>query len=218
MKSIHRFLIAILLVTGLAGASFAQRGPGDGGPKDGPGDRGSGKHGRGNPHHLNLNDSCWQVFLSQIPADSAAMLTAAIDCLKNSKAEFDALWLELRAAHSTRDTAKIAELRAKLAELRAQRRECDKVVKTILRQYRYMISRIRKECDNPRRDSVGHKERPAVDVKVGHIVPNPVPTGQTTAELSFGIRVDAPVIITINDQLGNVMKEVFNGNLTAGPH
>ncbi len=217
MKSIHRFLIAILLVTGLAGASFAQRGPGDGGPKDGPGDRGTGKHGRGNPHHLNLNDSCWQVFLSSIPADSAAMLTAAIDCLKNSKAEFDALWLELRAAHSTRDTAKIAELRTKLAELRAQRRECDKVVKTILRQYRSHIARIRKMCDNPRRDDIGPK-RPVIDIQLGPIVPNPVPTGQTSAEFSYGLRADAAVVITISAQLGNVVKEVFNGDLTAGKH
>lgn len=213
MKSINRFLIAIVLVTGFAGASFAQRGPGN----DGPGDGGPGRHGRGNPHHLNLSDSCWRLFISSLPTDTAAMLTRAIECLKDNKAEFDALWQELRDAHQARDTAKIARLRAKLAELRAQRRECAHVMKTILRQYRSHIARIRKMCDNPRRDSVGHK-RPVIDIQLGPIVPNPVPTGQTSAEFSFGLRADAAVVITISDQLGNVVKEVFNGNLAAGRH
>jgi hypothetical protein len=213
MKSIQRFLIAILLLTGFAGATFAQHGPGD----KGPGNGGPGKHGRGNPHQLNLSDSCWRVFLSQIPEDSAAMLTQAIDCLKNNKAAFDALWLELRAAHQAHDSAKVAELRVQLAELRAQRAECSKVVKNILRQYRNLIARIRKECDNPRRDSIGHKGPGIIGVKVGAITPNPVPTGQATAELAYGLKVDAQVVITISDQLGNVVKEVFTGDLAAGP-
>ena len=111
----------------------------------------------------------------------------------------------------------VVELRGKLAELRAQRAECGKVMKTILRQYHYLISRVRKECDNPRRDSIGHKgPRGVIDVKIGMITPNPVPTGQVTAELTYGIRVDAHVVITISDQLGNLVKEVFAGDLTAG--
>jgi hypothetical protein len=217
MKSIQRFLLAILLLAGFAGATFAQKGPRD----NGPGNGGPGKHGRGNPLQLNLSDSCWRVFLSQIPDDSAAALTRALECLKANRAEFEAAWLALREAHQAKDSAKVAALRAKLAELRAQRRECEMVVKTILRQYRYLISRIRKECDNPRRDSIGHKgPRGGIisDVKVGMITPNPVPTGQTSAELTFGLRIDAHVVITINDQLGNVVKEVFNGDLTGGMH
>jgi type IX secretion system substrate protein len=210
MKSIQRFLIAILLVTGFAGATFAQHGPGDG-----PGNGGPGKHGRGNPDHLNLSDSCWGVFLSQIPQDSAAMLTQAIECLKNNHDAFAATWKELRDAHQAHDSAKIAELRARLAELRAQRAECSKTIRMILRQYHYLISRIRKDCDNPRRDSIGH-HRSEIDIKVGPITPNPVPTGQTTAVLTYGLKVDAHVVITISDQLGNVVKEVFTGDLTAG--
>jgi hypothetical protein len=90
------------------------------------------------------------------------------------------------------------------------------VMKTILRQYHNLISRVRKEC-NPRRDSIGHKgPREAIDIKIGTITPNPVPTGQLTAELTYGIPVDAHVVITISDQLGNVVKEVFTGDLTAG--
>src|SRR5687767_2087840 len=105
MKSIQRFLIAILLVTGFAGVALAQRGPGN----DGPGNGGPGKHGRGNPDQLNLSDSCWRVFLSQIPEDSAAMLIRAIDCLKENRAEFARLWAALRDAHQAHDSALVIE-------------------------------------------------------------------------------------------------------------
>ena len=241
MKSIQRFLIAILIVTGFAGATFAQRGPGDKGPGSGGPGNGPGKHERGNPAQFHLSDSCWKVFLSQLPADSAEMLTRALECLKNNHTEFNALWAELRAAHKAKDSAKVAELRGKLELLRTQRRECDKVVKTILGQYRHLLNRVRKECEgSPRRDSIGHKgprdttggkgpkgppdstdhkgPHNVIDVKVGAITPNPVPTGQATAELAFGVRIDTKVVITISDQLGNILKEVFNGDLTAGAH
>lgn len=206
MKLIQRFLIAILLLTGIAGATYAQRGPGDHG-------RGIGHH--GNPDQLNLSDSCWRVFLSQLPTDSAQMLIRALDCLKDTRMQFDTLWHDLRAAYHDQDSAKIAEIRAQLAALRAQRRDCGEIVKTILRQYRDLIRQVRRDCGRRRHD--GPPDHSSMEIKIGPIVPNPVPLGQTTAQFTFGLRLDAHVVITISDALGNVVKEVFNGDLTAGP-
>lgn len=207
MKSIQRFLIAILLLTGLSGLTYAQHGPGGN-------DKSAARH--GNPDKLNLSDSCWRVFISQLPDDSAQMLVRALECLKESRDEFARLWQALREAHAAKDTAKIREIRALLAELRAKRNECAKVVKTILRQYHDLFIRVRHDCGRKRPDGTGGHDG-TIGIKLGPIMPNPVPTGQTTATLTYGIATDSRVVITTSDALGNVVKEVFSGDLTAGP-
>ncbi|HEY6171238.1 MAG TPA: T9SS type A sorting domain-containing protein, partial [Candidatus Kapabacteria bacterium] len=53
---------------------------------------------------------------------------------------------------------------------------------------------------------------------VGNIKPNPVPAGITTTSMDYRLKAESTVTITINDQLGNIVKTVADGTSAAGEH
>ncbi|MBS1903907.1 MAG: T9SS type A sorting domain-containing protein [Bacteroidetes bacterium] len=164
---------------------------------------------------VGLKDSCFQVFLSQIPADSAAMITADMNGLQTDQAQADTLRHQLFAAFKAHDSVAIAAIRAQLQALHQQMTDLAKNLKSILDQYKDLLIAVRKDCGgmpNP-----PHKGGPGsggtMPLVVTPIVPNPVPTG-ATASFTYTLSAASDVNITINDLMGTAVKTVFSGNVT----
>lgn len=218
MKSL---LIAVLLLV-VAGTSFAQRGPGHG-PRD---HRGPGNHGRdsvrkGPPCNL-MADSCFQILLGKLSADDAAALTAALDAQKALLDQVNQIRAAAKAAHEAGDTAAFRAAMEQLKGLRRQGKELAKTIRDIMHRNNTAVREALVACcgEPPHgpRDSNDTKGDHQHVLEVGNIKPNPVPTGVTTAELKYKLKVESTVTITINDQLGNIVKTVTDGASTVGEH
>ncbi len=218
-----------------SGVGFAQRHGGGFGHHGFPGDTVRPPHGpkdtlRGGPldsskfhpkgpgpgGNFGLKDSCFRVFLSQIPADSAAMITNDLNTIRDDQAQADTLKRQLFAAWKAHDTTAVKAIRAQLAALQLKTRDAAQNLKAILDQYKDLLMTIRKDCSglpNP-----PHKGGPgsgggAPALMVTPVIPNPVPTGAQAAFL-YQLTAAADVNITISDMMGTVVKTVFTGNVT----
>lgn len=206
MKTLKLGLLIVTVLVFASGMTFAQRGP-----------RGSGSTGdtttnpklhRGDDRHFDLDDSCWKVFLSQLPADSARMLVQAIEEIKDIKLKIDTLLHDLRRAREAKDTAAIRRIKNAIHDLTVKGREDKKTIDTILRQYQSILIRVRKECGKDHRGGT-------VGLKVTPIMPNPA---TTSAHFSYTINAEEHVQIVIGDQGGNIVQQVFDGQSDAGEH
>jgi hypothetical protein len=220
MKSL---LIAVLLLV-VAGTSFAQRGPGHG-PRD---HRGPGNHGRdsvrkGPPCNL-MADSCFQILLGKLSADDAAALTAALDAQKAFMDQVNQIRAAAKAAREAHDTAAFRAAMEQLKALRRQGKEIGKTIREIMHRNNTAVREALLACcgepphgprDSNDTKGPGHHQH---ILEVGNIKPNPVPAGITATSMDLRLKVESTVTITINDQLGNIVKTVTDGTLAVGEH
>jgi hypothetical protein len=198
MKYLKQLFLVLAIVAFASGISNAQRGP-----------KGAGG---GFTHwefrHFGLSDSCWQVFLDRLPADTAKMLTGAIDNIKDLRTRIDTLQHELRRAREDKDTALAHALRDSIRDLAEQVRDDFETIRDIVKAYHDVLADVRKNCDS---DHKGGN----IGLKVTPIIPNPA---TTKAHFSYTINAEENVDITISDQLGNIVKNVFDGPADTGEH
>jgi hypothetical protein len=158
--------------------------------------------------HFGLSDSCWNVFLDRLPADTAGMLTTAIDGIKDIRLKVDTLQKALREAHEDKDTARADSIKERIRDLAGKRIDDLKAIKDIIVQYHDVLADVRKNCDSDHKGG-------SVGLKVTPVVPNPA---TTKAHFSYTINAEEQVDITISDQLGNIVKHVFDGQSGVGEH
>ncbi|HET9135887.1 MAG TPA: T9SS type A sorting domain-containing protein [Candidatus Kapabacteria bacterium] len=246
-------LLALLLVSGV---SFAQRG---GGRNKGPFGRPDSTHHKPNPSDslkkgpppmgpFGLSDSCFQVFLTLIPADQAATLQDDMAQMKTIQDQLNALRKQFKDAVKARDTAAIHDINAKLKDLFTQANTLKKAIDVIIRANQAILMQVRKDCmgfvlkgpggpgggpdkdTNRKDDTTGHHKGapggggdPArTELKVTPVTPNPVPTG-VQASFTYTTVANADgsqtqVNITISDAMGTLVKNVFAGGVDAGDH
>lgn len=223
MKSL---LLAVLLLV-VAGSSFAQRGPGGPGGPRGPRDH----RGHGNdrdslrPPPCNLMaDSCFQILLGKLSADDAAALTAALDAQKAFMDQVNQIRAAAKAAREAHDTAAFRAAMEQLKALRGQGREIGKAIRDIMNRNNTAVREALVACcgeppHGPRdsNDTKGPGDHQHI-LELGNIKPNPVPAGIAAVELELRLKAESVVVITINDQLGNIVKTVTNATLAVGEH
>lgn len=227
MKKMKSLLIAVLLLV-VAGTSFAQRGPGGpggpGGPRDHRGPRNHGDSVRKGPPCNLMADSCFQILLGKLSADDAAALTAALDAQKAFMDQVNQLRAAAKAAREAGDTAAFRAAMEQLKGLRRQGRDLQKTIRDIMHRNNTAVREALLACcgEPPRgprdsNDTKGPDDHQHI-LGLGHITPNPVPAGITTASMEYKLKVESMVTITINDQLGNIVKTVVNATTPAGEH
>lgn len=185
-----------------------------GGPRDTTKRPPFGKPDRGG--RMGVKDSCFQIFLTQIPADSAAMIKADMNTLQSGQAQADTLRRQLFAAFKAKDSAAVAAIRAKLEALHQSMGDAAKNLKQILDQYRDQLIALRKDCGG---QLPPHKGGPGSGgitptLTMTPVIPNPVPTGVTNATFTYTLTVAEQVNITLSDMMGTLVKTVFAGAVT----
>ena len=199
MKTLKQLLIVTGVLIFASGLGFAQRKP-HGGAKGGAHDRN---------FHFGLTDSCWRVFLGDLPADTATKLTGAIGGAKDIEAQIDTAEKELREAREDKDSAKVDSLKNLVIALREEKLGDLFTIRSILIEYQGTLREVRKTCDTT------HRGGGTIGLKVTPIVPNPA---TTQAHFSYTINADEHVLITISDQLGTLTKVIFEGDVSKGEH
>lgn len=220
MKNIKSlFIVALLLV--VADTSFAQRGPGRG-PRDhrGPGRDSVRKAPPCNP----FADSCLQILLGKLSTDDATALQAALAAQSALKDQVNQLHAAAKAAREAKDSAAFSAAMQQLRALRGQGKELSRTIRDIMHRNSTAVREALVACCGERpkgpRDSNDVKG-PVHDQHILHvspIKPNPVLAGTPSAEFSYSLKAEAIVTITINDQLGNIIKTVSSGASTIGEH
>jgi hypothetical protein len=227
MKYIQRLFILMLLVAA-AGSVFAQHG---GGP--GNGDPGDTTHHRdsihGILHHPPCNvfvDSCFQILLSKLSADDASALQTALTNKDALMTQLNQLRADIRAALKSGDTATAHALMAQVRPLMQQLHDADKAIRDILRRNQTAVRETMKDCcPMPPRDTSHHHRGPHggsdpignLELKMSPIRPNPVTKGTTNATFEYDLTVAATdVMVTVSDQLGNIVKSFDLGKEDAG--
>lgn len=253
MKKISIVLTAFLALLLISGVSFAQRGGG----RKGPFGRPDSTHHKPNPSDslrkgpppmgpFGLSDSCFQVFLTLIPADQAATLQDDMAKMKDIQTQLNDLRTQFKAAVKAHDSAAIHEINAKLKDLWSQAGALKKAIETIIRANQAILMQVRKDCmgfvlkgpdkdhgngggkDTIRKDTTHHKGEPGggdpnkTSLKTTPVTPNPVTVG-ATASFSYTTVANAAgtqteVNITISDAMGTLVKNVFAGAVDAGDH
>ncbi len=240
MKKSNTFLAAILMLVLASSLGFAQRGGPDD-PKDttkghrdttitkeprdtvntkGPKDGGRPKV--GSPRTFGLSDSCWLVFLQNIPADSARILVNDLDSLRSLEASSKNLEGLLRRARQAKDTSAIKRITAALRSNQQAMQELRKEVIFIMRSHQSIFIRVKNACmgePNPRKGTPGNGD-PQTQLAMTPVTPNPVLNGGTAA-FSYTLPANSAntqvnVLIVISDAMGNVVKNVFSGAVDAG--
>ncbi|HYM21446.1 MAG TPA: T9SS type A sorting domain-containing protein [Candidatus Kapabacteria bacterium] len=248
MKKLSIFWVLVAALTLTSGLGFAQRGGGFGGgfgfghghfggppdtSKGGPRDTTIGKGGdkgkpgggffnRGN-NPVGLSDSCWNVFLSEINSDTATMLKNDLAQIAANRALMDTLMKQARAAWKAKDTAALRAIKVQLGTLGKQNQADWKEIGSILHQYKSILIQVHQACDQDKHHKGPGDGGPAGGAfKMTPVVPNPVATnGQ--ASFTYTIAADSagtqtPVNITIADAMGNTVKTVFTGTVSAGTY
>lgn len=201
MRTLKHVLAITIMMVFASGASFAQRGHRLSGGSD------SSKWHPRNERHFDLSDSCWKVFLSELPADTAQMLVGAIDGRRDVEVKIDSLQKDYRAARKAKDTILMRAILAQIKDLTEKIRDDVKTIDLIIDKYHKELIEVRRTCD--------HDGRHDLELSVAPITPNPA---TTTAYETYTISEEANVKITIHDQMGKVVKEVFNDLVDDGTH
>ena len=144
---------------------------------------------------------------AHLPADTARMLVGAMDNIKDVEAKIDSLQKDYRAARRAKDTILMRAIVAEIKDLAQKIREDRKDIDLIIDKYQKLLRKVRKEC--------GHEGRPELELNVVPIRPNPA---TTTAYETYTIGEEATVHITIHDQMGKIVKDVFNDLVDDGTH
>ena len=206
MRTLKHVLCITILFVLASGSGFAQ-----GGRPNSASGRDSSIGTQWHPRedwHFGLSDSCWKVFLSGLPADTASMLTATFEQIRDSKVLIDSLLKDYSAARRAKDTALMHLILNKIRDLREKIRDDRMITDRIIDEYHSLLISVRRECDHD-----GHKG--TIGLKVTPIVPNPA---TTQAHFSYTINADENVLIQIFDQGGNTVKTVFDGPADQGEH
>src|SRR5579872_5068254 len=185
MRTLKHVLFIMMTVLA-SGLSFAQRG------HSGSGSDSLKWHPR-DERHFDLSDSCWKVFLSELPADTAQMLTGAIEGIKDAEAVIDSLQKDYRAARRAKDTILMRTIRGQINDVTEKIRDDRKTIDTIIDAYHKLLVEVRRDCDHDGRKGT-------IGLRVTPIIPNPA---TTSAHFSYTINADEDVLIQIFDQGGN---------------
>ncbi len=239
MKKSNTFFAALLMLVLASSLGFAQRGgPNDPGdttkghrdttitkdPRDTVNTKGPRDGGRpkvGSPRTFGLSDSCWLVFLQNIPADSARILVADLDSLRSVEASTKNLEGLLRRARQAKDTAAVKRITAALRGNRQTSKDLRKEIIFIVRSHQSIFIRVKNACMGeppPHKGTPGNGD-PQTELKMTPITPNPVLSGGTAA-FSYSLppnsaNTQVNVLIVISDAMGNVVKNVFSGAVDA---
>jgi hypothetical protein len=156
-----------------------------------------------------MADSCFQILLGKLSADDAA-------------AQVNQIRAAAKAAREAGDTAAFRAAMEQLKGLRGQGKELGKTIRDIMHRnntavHEAMVACCGEPVKGPR-DSNDVKGDQHVLGLVTPIKPNPVPAGVTIAEFSFDLLTESAVTVTINDQLGNMVKTALNSTAPAGQH
>jgi hypothetical protein len=196
--------------------------------RDTTGDKGKPGAGTLNRHNnpVGLSDSCWNVFLTELSADTAAILKKDLADIATNRALIDTLAKQARAAWKSGDTATARALKQQMMALGLQNQTDWKEIMSILRAEKALLIAVRQSCDhtNPghKKDDNNGNGNPTTGVVMTPVVPNPVTVGgqasfsYTVAASSTGTVV--PVTITVADPMGNILLNVFNGAQPAGTY
>lgn len=218
MKNIKSILVLALLLV-VASTTFAQRGPGN--PRDhrGPGKR----HDRKPPCNV-LSDSCLQILLGKLSTDDATALQAALAAQNALRDQVNQLHAAAKAAREAHDSAAFSAAMQQLRALRLQGKELGKTIREIMHRNSSAVREAVVACcgERPRgpRDS-SDVRGPGHDQHILHvspIKPNPVHIGTLSAEFGYSLKTESVVTITINDQLGTIIKTVASGTMASGEH
>ncbi len=240
MKKSNTFFATLLMLVLASSLGFAQRGgpndPGDTtkghrdttdtkGPRDTVNTKGPRDDGRpkvGSPRTFGLSDSCWLVFLQNIPADSARILVNDLDSLRSVEASTKNLEGLLRRARQAKDTSAIKRITAALRSNRQTSQELRKEIIFIVRSHQSIFVRVKKACmgDVPPHKGTPGNGDPQTELKMTPVTPNPVLNGGTAA-FSYSLppnsaNTQVNVVINIYDAMGNIVKDVFSGAVDAG--
>jgi hypothetical protein len=210
MKNIKRiFVVALLLI--VAGTSFAQRGPGGTGDRDG-------HHGPKRPPCNVLAEPCLEILLGKLSADDAAALQAALRSQQALMDQTNQLRAAAKAAREAKDTAAFRAAMEQLKGLRRQGKEIGKTIREILHRNNTAVREaLLACCEKPAGGGTDDGSNQHI-LRVSPIKPNPVLAGATSAEFTYGLKAEVIVSITINDQLGNLVKTVSSGTSAIGEH
>lgn len=168
------------------------------------------------PCHI-LSDSCKQIFFALIPAADAQSIDQSLADIDRLKTALNGLNAQFKAAREAKDTAQMRTIRGQIKDLRTQLRTAYKGLGDMLRKYRREFGAAADSC-------CGHRKPPSADskdqglLKISPIVPNPVAVGATSAQFNYSLAYDTNIKITINDQLGNEVKNEPLQTATAGDH
>jgi hypothetical protein len=165
------------------------------------------------------------VFLTELPADTAAMLKNDLADIAANRTLMDTLAKQARDAWKAGDTAKARAIKVQLMSL-GQKNQADwKEIMSILRAEKALLIALRQSCDHVgdghhKGTNDGGNGNPTTGVVMTPVTPNPVPSGgqasftYTVAANSTGTPV--PVVIKVADAMGNVLLTPFNGTQAAG--
>src|ERR1043165_5628611 len=162
--------------------------------------------------HFGLSDSCWGVFLSQLPGGDSS-LGAYLDSVTSLDSQIDSL----QKLIPTLKGKGVKELQAKIKALRDAEKDLWKKIHSILNANRALLVKVIDSCGNEV-DTTAPPDTTVVDsLTIGDLVPNPAAVN-TTANLTYTIMTDKTVTIGIYDQSGNLVKSFDLGTQTGGTH
>ncbi|MEP7235958.1 MAG: T9SS type A sorting domain-containing protein, partial [Ignavibacteriota bacterium] len=166
---------------------------------------------RWRPHiggHFGLGDSCWNVFLTNLPTDDARALNSAYTDIRETRAKIDELHDAYRAALQAEDSMLAGRIWSNIDDLFGKIRDDWQIIVPIIRENKTLLIRVRRECGAARPASrTGLEIRP--------VVPNPA---TDFANVGYNIKVSSNVLIQIFDQGGTALKTISDGNVEAGAH
>jgi hypothetical protein len=206
MKTFRQLFLVLTMMVIASGITLAQRVHRPNSAADSTAKHNGWRHDDGQ-HHFGLSDSCWKVFVAELPNDVAGTLTGAIEQVKDIKANIDTLRDSLRAERKEKDTAAVHATWDKIRDQIAKARDDHKIIDDIIAKYHEILVKVHRECDTTTKGTVG--------LKVTPIMPNPA---TTKAHFSYTINAAEEVQITISDQVGTIVKKVFDGQVSAGEH
>ncbi len=211
MNYLKTLALALLFGAMLSVSAFADGKPNQGGP-------GSGDPGKNT--HFGLNDSCWNLFLSQISAADAAKLAADQATISGNQTQIDALNKQigdLLKSGGERDSAtrlKIKALNSQLEALNKSNGAAQMDINTVIGNNSKLLATIEENCgkpNNPRDTSKGDGGKHDKDRR-GHFglsdsCWNIFLTQITTADASQ-LAADQKIIIDNQTQIEALIKQI----------
>jgi hypothetical protein len=163
-------------------------------------------------HHFGLSDSCWNVFLSQLPGGDSS-IGAYLDSITAIDTQLDSLQ---KLIHTIKGKG-VKDLQAKIKALKEAERDLWKKIHMILAANRAILVAVLDSCGNEV-DTTAPPDTTVIDsLTIGGLVPNPA-TVNTPTTLTYTITGDMHVSVGIFDQGGNLVQTTDLGTQTGGTH
>lgn len=164
-------------------------------------------------HHFGLSDSCWNVFLSQLPSGDSS-IGAYLDSITSIDTQLDSL----QKLIPTIKGKGVKDLQAKIKALKEAERDLWKKIHMILATNRAILVAVLDSCGNDVDTTVAPPDTTVIDsLTIGSLVPNPAAVN-TLATLTYTITGDMNVTISIFDQGGNLVQTTDLGLQPAAMH